>query len=81
MRAFPTQESELGNDELDERDWGEPSDVKGSLGDSASAQAVTRVNVEQASKKAMRKPTRLDFGEGCYCWGSERKVHPVIPPG
>ncbi len=27
-------------------------------------QAGTRVNVEQASKRAMRKPTRLRFGEG-----------------
>ena len=27
-------------------------------------QAETRVNVEQASKRAMRKPTRLRFGEG-----------------
>ncbi len=27
-------------------------------------QAGTRVNVEQASKQAMRKPTRLRYGEG-----------------
>ena len=27
-------------------------------------QAGTRVNVEQASKRVMRKPTRLNFGEG-----------------
>jgi hypothetical protein len=27
-------------------------------------QAETRVNVEQASKRTMRKPTRLRFGEG-----------------
>ena len=27
-------------------------------------QAETRVNVEQASKRVMRKPTRLRFGEG-----------------
>ncbi len=27
-------------------------------------QAETRVNVEQASKRAMRKPTRLRYGEG-----------------
>ena len=30
----------------------------------ASMQAETRVNVEQASKRAMRKPTHLRFGEG-----------------
>jgi hypothetical protein len=28
-------------------------------GDSASVQAVTRVNAEQASKMPMRRPTRL----------------------
>src|SRR5258708_33952162 len=28
-------------------------------GDSASVQAVTRVNAEQASKRSMRRPTRL----------------------
>jgi len=36
------------------------------LGDLASLQAVTRVNAEQASKRVMRKPTRLFYGEGCY---------------
>jgi integrase len=30
-------------------------------GDSASVQAVTRVNAEQASKRTMRRPTRLPF--------------------
>jgi len=30
----------------------------------ASMQAETRVNVEQASKRAMRKPTHLRFGKG-----------------
>jgi len=29
-----------------------------------SRQAVTRVNVEQASKRVMWEPTRLRFGEG-----------------
>jgi hypothetical protein len=28
-------------------------------GDSASVQAVTRVNAEQASKRSMRRPTQL----------------------
>ena len=31
-------------------------------------QAVTRVNVEQASKRAMWKPTRLRNGEGRSPW-------------
>jgi hypothetical protein len=35
-------------------------------------QAVTRVNVEQASKRVMRKPTRLEHGEGWHRWGRER---------
>ena len=38
------------------------------MGDSASMQAVTRVNAEQASKRAMRKPTRLFNGEGRRRW-------------
>ena len=39
---------------------------KGRAGGSASVQAVTRVNAEQASKWAMRGPTRLNHGEGCH---------------
>jgi hypothetical protein len=38
------------------------------VGDLASVQAVTRVNAEQASKRAMRKPTRQRNGEGRRCW-------------
>jgi hypothetical protein len=30
-------------------------------GDSASVQAVTRVNAEQASKRTMRGPTRMPY--------------------
>jgi hypothetical protein len=30
------------------------------------------VNVEQASKDLMRKPTQLTTGEGSSFWGSER---------
>ena len=30
-------------------------------GDSASVQAVTGVNAEQASKRSMRRPTRLPY--------------------
>jgi hypothetical protein len=46
--------------------------VKSHVGDTASMQAVMRVNAEQASKRGMRKPTRRYFGEGCYLWRSER---------
>ena len=38
---------------------------RAALGGSASTQAATRVNAEQASKRLMRRPTRRDFGEGC----------------
>ena len=40
------------------------SGVEGRYGDSASVQAVTRVNAEQASKRVTQEPTRLNFGEG-----------------
>jgi hypothetical protein len=50
----------------------EASGVEGHFGGLANMQAVTRVNVAQASKRVMRKPTRLNFGEGCCFWGSER---------
>lgn len=38
--------------------------AEGPSRDLASVPAVTRVNVEQASKRVTRKPTRLEFGEG-----------------
>jgi hypothetical protein len=38
--------------------------VEGPSRDLASVPAVTRVNVEQASKRLMRKPTRQEHGEG-----------------
>ena len=38
------------------------------LGDLATMQAETRVNAEQASKRIMRKPTRLLFREGRRRW-------------
>src|SRR3954451_21661021 len=44
-------------------------DAKGRLGDPASRQAVTRVNAEQASKRAMWEPTRRRNGEGRSHWG------------
>jgi len=42
----------------------EASDAKGRQGDSASRQAVTRVNAEQASKRVMWEPTQQRDGEG-----------------
>ena len=45
-------------------------DAKGRLGDSASRQAVTRVNAEQAPKGSMWEPTRRENGEGRRHWGT-----------
>ena len=41
--------------------WLKPSISVSRIGDSASVQAVTRVNAEQASKRTMRRPTRRPF--------------------
>ena len=38
-----------------------PSDSVSRIGDSASVQAATRVNAEQASKRSMCRPTRQPF--------------------
>jgi len=59
-----------------------PSMERVASGDSASRQAVTRVNVEQASKGRMWEPTQQRDGEG-----RGRRTHrratqpPAIPPG
>jgi hypothetical protein len=55
--------------------------VEGHAGVLASMQARTRVNAEQTSKHAMRKPTLPLWGEGRRRWGRERHGHPTIPPG
>jgi hypothetical protein len=47
------------------------SEKTGRSSGSASPQAVTRVNVEQASKDLMWEPTRLLIGEGRSRWGIE----------
>src|ERR1035437_3093282 len=41
--------------------WLKPSISVSRIGDSASVQAATRVNVEQSSKRTMRRPTRPPF--------------------
>ncbi len=47
---------------MEETKWLKPSDKRVTkYGDSASVQAVTRVNAEQASKRTMRGPTRLPY--------------------
>src|SRR5205809_3464944 len=51
--------------------WLKPSISVSRIGDSASVQAATRVNVEQASKRSMCRPTRRPFG---YLAGDHRLV-------
>jgi len=47
---------------MEETKWLKPSGKRVTkYGDSASVQAVTRVNAEQASKRTMRRPTRLTW--------------------
>ena len=47
---------------MEETKWLKPSVKRVTkYGDSASVQAVTRVNAEQASKRTMRRPTRRPF--------------------
>src|SRR6266853_868394 len=41
--------------------WLKPSDSASRIGDSASVQAATQVNAEQASKRTMCRPTRLPY--------------------
>jgi len=41
--------------------WLKPSISESRIGDSASVQAATRVNAEQASKRSMCRPTRRSF--------------------
>ena len=46
---------------MEETKWLKPSVSVSRIGDSASVQAVTRVNAEQTSKRTMRRPTRPLF--------------------
>src|SRR6266481_5122269 len=51
-------------------------------GDSASVQAVTRVNAEQASKRMMRRPTRPpDRGRLIRLGAVSEAIRPVAAPG
>ena len=60
----------------------EAFDGKGHVGDPASPQAATcSESLSRPRKRTMWKPTRRFRGEGCYRWGSERNVHPAVPPG
>src|ERR1700750_992814 len=53
-----------------------PSECVSRIGDSASVQAVTRVNAEQTSKRTMRRPTRQPYRGRLTRLGYERKDPP-----
>jgi hypothetical protein len=62
--------------------WLKPSISVSRIGDSASVQAVTRVNAEQSSKRTMRRPTRQPFrGRLTRLGEAERRVSPAAAPG
>src|SRR5712664_3344367 len=62
--------------------WLKPSISVSRIGDSASVQAVTRVNAEQSSKRTMRRPTRQPFrGRLIRLGEAERRVRPAAVPG
>jgi hypothetical protein len=46
---------------MEETKWLKPSISVSRIGDSASVQAATRVNAEQAAKRTMCGPTRLPY--------------------
>src|SRR5882672_10986865 len=59
--------------------WLKPSISVSRIGDSASVQAATRVNAEQASKRTMCRPTRLPYRGRLKWLGalSEDYAHPL----
>jgi len=62
--------------------WLKPSISVSRIGDSASVQAVTRVNAEQSPKRTMRRPTRQPFrGRLIRLGEAERRVRPAAAPG
>jgi hypothetical protein len=68
---------------MEETKWLKPSGKRVTkYGDSASVQAVTRVNAEQASKRTMRRPTRLPYrGRLTRLRGMSEAVPSVPAPG
>jgi len=83
--ASPTQQPlqpEATGAVMEETKWLKPSVSVSRIGDSASVQAVTRVNAEQASKRTMRRPTRQPFRGRLIRLGEvERRVRPAAAPG
>ena len=63
--------------------WLKPSGKRVTkYGDSASVQAVTRVNAEQISKRTMRRPTRPSYRGRLIRQGGRAELrHPAAAPG
>jgi hypothetical protein len=62
--------------------WLKASECVSGIGDSASVQAATRVNAEQASKRTMRKLTRRPFRGRLTRLGEvSEAVRPAAAPG
>jgi hypothetical protein len=57
--------------------WLKPSVSVSRIGDSASVQAVTRVNAEQTSKRTMRRPTRQPYRGRLIRLGERAKTTPI----
>jgi hypothetical protein len=57
----PSLQPEAAGAAKEVTNWLKPSEWGSRIGDSASVQAVTRVNAEQAWKRTMRRPTRRPF--------------------
>ena len=61
--------------------WLKPSISVSRIGDSASVQAATRVNAEQASKRTMCRPTRLPYRGRLKRLGGTSEARPAAAPG
>ena len=62
--------------------WLKPSISVSRIGDSASVQAATRVNAEQASKRTMCRPTRLPYrGRLTRLDEMSEVIRPTATPG
>jgi len=57
--------------------WLKPSISVSRIGDSASVQAVTRVNAEQASKRTMRRSTRQPYRGRLIRLGERARTTPI----
>src|SRR5215475_4446642 len=72
----PSLQPEAAGAAKEVTNWLKPSESVSRIGDSASVQAVTRVNAEKASKRTMRRPTRSGKADG---WVTSEN-HPLSEP-